>query len=178
MFAEDVFAYYGGAARFGPAVQVQTGRIFVVLIALVAYVIALQVPPGIFGIAVQYAFSGFTTLLPLLVGALFWKRSTKWGALAVVIWTATTMTAVAVLQATVPAPVPGTIVSVWDINGIDVVTRIPGGTAVLGFMPVLPMLLGSSLLMLVVSWVTPPPTAETLTRYFSTNQTNGRAVSV
>tara|TARA_B100000809_G_scaffold266467_1_gene329345 strand:+ start:3745 stop:5397 length:1653 start_codon:yes stop_codon:yes gene_type:complete len=178
MFAEDVFAYYGGASRFGPAVQVQTGRIFVILIALVAYVIALQVPPGIFGIAVQYAFSGFTTLLPLLVAALFWRRSTKWGALAVVIWTASTMTAVAVLQATVPAPVPGTVVSVWAINDLDVVIRTPGGTAVLGFMPVLPMLLGSSLLMIVVSWVTPAPTAKTLTRYFSTNQTNGRAASV
>ena len=75
------------------------------LIALVAYAIALQAPPGIFGIAVQYAFSGFTTLLPLLVAALFWRGSTKWGALAVVVWTAATMTAIAVLQAVVPGPV-------------------------------------------------------------------------
>ncbi len=29
MFTEDVFAFYGGAARFGQAVQVQTGRLFV-----------------------------------------------------------------------------------------------------------------------------------------------------
>ena len=178
MFAEDVFAYYGGASRFGPVVQVQTGRIFVIVIALVAYVIALQVPPGIFGIAVQYAFSGFTTLLPLLIAALFWRRSTKWGALAVVIWTASTMTAVAVLQATIPAPLPGTVVSVWAINGIDVITRTPGGTAVLGFMPVLPMLLGSSLLMVIVSCVTPAPTAKTLARYFSTPHVSGHVEPV
>ena len=31
MFTEDVFAFYGGKARFGEAVQVQTGRLFVVL---------------------------------------------------------------------------------------------------------------------------------------------------
>ena len=120
MFTEDVFAYYGGKSRFGPAVQVQTGRLFVVLIALVAYAIALQAPPGIFGIAVQYAFSGFTTLLPLLVAALFWRGSTKWGALAVVLWTAATMTAVAVLQAVVPAPPPGTLVPIWTVGGLDV----------------------------------------------------------
>ena len=166
MFTEDVFAYYGGKSRFGSAVQVQTGRVFVVLIALVAYVIALQAPPGIFGIAVQYAFSGFTTLLPLLVAALFWRGSTKWGALAVVVWTAATMTAIAVLQAVVPAPPPGTVVPVWTVAGVDVVTRTPGGTDVLGYMPVLPMLLGSTLLMVVVSWLTPKPAAATLTRYF------------
>ena len=166
MFTEDVFAYYGGKSRFGPAVQVQTGRLFVVLIALVAYAIALQAPPGIFGIAVQYAFSGFTTLLPLLVAALFWRGSTKWGALAVVLWTAATMTAVGVLQAVVPAPPPGTVVPIWSVGGLDVVTRTPGGTAVLGYMPVLPMLIGSSLLMFVVSRLTPGPGADTLRRYF------------
>ena len=30
MFTEDVFTFYGGTARFGEAVQVQTGRAFVV----------------------------------------------------------------------------------------------------------------------------------------------------
>ena len=166
MFTEDVFAYYGGKSRFGSAVQVQTGRLFVVLIALVAYAIALQAPPGIFGIAVQYAFSGFTTLLPLLVAALFWRGSTKWGALAVVLWTAATMTAVAVLQAVVPSPPPGTVVPIWSVGGLDLITRTPGGTAVLGYMPVLPMLIGSSLLMFVVSRLTPGPAADTLRRYF------------
>ena len=168
MFTEDVFAFYGGGSRFGPQVQVQTGRLFVVLIALVAFVIALRAPPGIFGIAVQYAFSGFTSLLPLLVSALFWRGSTKWGALAVVIWTAATVTGVAVLQAVVPAPPPGTVVPIWTAGGVDIVTRTPGGTDVWGYMPVLPMLVGSTLLMIAVSWLTPKPRAATLARYFST----------
>ena len=167
MFTEDVFAFYGGGSRFGPQVQVQTGRLFVVLIALVAFVIALRAPPGIFGIAVQYAFSGFTSLLPLLVSALFWRGSTKWGALAVVIWTAATVTGVAVLQAVVPAPLPGTVVPIWTAGGIDIIARTPGGTDVWGYMPVLPMLVGSTLLMIAVSWLTPKPRAATLARYFS-----------
>ena len=167
MFTEDVFTYYGGTSRFGPAVQVQTGRLFVVLIAAIAYVIALNVPPGIFGLAVQYAFSGFASMLPLLVAALFWRGSTKWGALAVVIWTAVTMAGVALLQAVIPAPPPGVTIPVWTVGSAEIITRTPGGTDVLGFMPVLPMLLGSSLLMLVVSWLTPRPAARTLARYFS-----------
>ena len=42
MFTEDVFAFYGGTARFGEAVQVQTGRLFVVVLTVVAYAVALE----------------------------------------------------------------------------------------------------------------------------------------
>ena len=34
----------------------------------------------------QYAFSGYSALSVLFFAALFWKRSTKWGALAVALW--------------------------------------------------------------------------------------------
>ena len=56
-------------ARFGENVQVQTGRLFVVLLTIVAYFIALRAPQGIFDLAVQYAFSGYSALSPLLVAA-------------------------------------------------------------------------------------------------------------
>ncbi|MFN2494101.1 MAG: sodium:solute symporter [Pyrinomonadaceae bacterium] len=104
MFTEDVFAFYGGKRRFGEAVQVQTGRVFIVIITLFAYAVALRAPETIFELAIQYAFSGFAALSPLLVAALFWKGSTKWGALAVTVWTALAVIAVAVFQHTVPAP--------------------------------------------------------------------------
>ena len=83
MFTEDVFAFYGGKTRFGETVQMQTGRIFIILITLFAYAVALRAPETIFELAIQYAFSGFAALSPLLVAALFWRGSTKWGALAV-----------------------------------------------------------------------------------------------
>src|SRR5204862_139558 len=38
MFAEDGFAFYGGARRFGEAAQVHTGRLFVALVTVAAYV--------------------------------------------------------------------------------------------------------------------------------------------
>ena len=79
MFTEDVFAFYGGKRRFGEAVQVQTGRIFIVLITLFAYAVALRAPETIFELAIQYAFSGFAALSPLLVAALVLEGKHKVG---------------------------------------------------------------------------------------------------
>jgi sodium/proline symporter len=87
---------------------------------------------------VQYAFSGYAALSPLLVAALFWKRSTKWGALAVTLWTAASVIYTA---------------------------RVPGALAWYGLMPVVPMTLISCALMFVVSLATRPPSAEALARY-------------
>jgi solute:Na+ symporter, SSS family len=166
MFTEDVFAFYGGKERFGEAVQVNTGRLFVVILTVFAYIVALQSPASIFDLAVQYAFSGFAALSPLLFAALFWKRSTKWGALACTVWVAASVIAVAVFQSVVPAPM-GPPVAVWKIGAWDVVSRTPNGTAVLGLMPVVPMTLLSALILAVVSLLTPPPSENTVQRYFA-----------
>ena len=138
MFTEDVFTFYGGTARYGERVQVQMGRLFVVLLTIAAYLIALRAPQSIFDLAVQYAFSGYAALSPLLVAALYWKRSTKWGALAVTVWVAAAVVYTA---------------------------RVPGALAWFGLMPVVPMTLISCLLMVVVSSVTRGASPKTLARY-------------
>jgi solute:Na+ symporter, SSS family len=138
MFTEDVFAFYGGKERFGEAVQVHTGRLFVIILTIAAYAIALRVPQGIFDLAVQYGFSGYAALSPLLVAALFWRRSTKWGALAV---------------------------ALWVMTAVIYTARVPGALAWFGLMPVVPMTVISVLLMLLVSLVTPSPSKSTLQRY-------------
>jgi len=166
MFTEDVFAFYGHKERFGESVQVHTGRLFIVLITIVAYVVALRAPETIFELAIQYAFSGFAALSPLLIGAIFWKGSTKWGALASTLWVATSVVAVAVFQQVVAAPAPGPPVVIWSLNGAEILSRTPGGTAVLGFMPVVPMVIVSVLLMLIVSLVTSKPRPQTIAKYF------------
>ena len=168
MFTEDVFAYYGGKERFGEHFQVQTGRAFVVLITLFAYAVALRAPEAIFELAIQYAFTAFASLSPLLIAALFWRGSTKWGALAVPLWTFAAIIAVAVFQYQVPAPAPGGNIVAWATGGgAEIITRTPGGTTVFGFMPVVPMVLMSALLMFVVSKLTPKPSATTLEKYFA-----------
>jgi SSS family solute:Na+ symporter len=165
MFTKDVFTYYGGTARFGPKVQVQMGRLFVVLLTLIAYAIALRVPQSIFDVASQFAFAGYSALMPLLVAALFWRRSTKWGALAVVVWVAAGIAAIAVVQAVVPPPVgPPTVLC--ELGGLAVVTRAASGIAVLNLLPVVPLTVGSALLMWLVSLATAKPGEATLARYF------------
>ena len=168
MFTEDVFTFYGGTRRFGEAVQVRTGRMFVVVLTLVAYAIALQVPQSIFDLATQYAFAGFSAMTPLLWGALFWKGSTKWGALATTLWTASAVAAVAVLQSVVPAPPPGAPVAILSIDGVELITRGAAGTTVFGLLPVVPMTIVSAVLMIVVSMLTSRsrPREQTLSRYF------------
>jgi Na+/proline symporter len=149
-------------------VQVQTGRLFVVLLTVMAYVIALRVPQTIFDLAVQFAFSGYASLSPLLFAALFWRRSTKWGALASTVWTAVGVIGVAAIQQAIPPPPPGVVAPVWSVFGVDVITRPAQGAMVLGFLPVVPMTLISAALMVVVSRLTAAsrPGAETLARYF------------
>lgn len=138
MFTEDVFTFYGGTARFGEGVQVQTGRLFVVLLTLLAYIVALQAPQGIFDLAVQYAFSGYAALSVLFFAALFWRRSTKWGALAVALWTA---------------------------FAVIYTSQVPGALAWAGLMPVVPITLIAAALMIVVSLVTRPPSLETVDKF-------------
>jgi SSS family solute:Na+ symporter len=172
MFTEDVFAYYGGTARFGGRAQVWTGRAFVVGVTLAAYFIALKLKDqaGIFELAVRFAFTGFAALAPVMVAALYWKRSTKWGALAAVLWVAATMAGVWLLQAFSAdlAPSPGQpAVQVFPALG-DLFLRSAGGVTVFGYLPVVFMCLGSALLMGVVSLLTPPPGRATIEKYFPT----------
>jgi solute:Na+ symporter, SSS family len=168
MFTEDVVAFYLGAKRARDALLVQTGRLFVVAVTVVAYLIALLVPQSIFDIATQYAFAGYSALTPLLVAALFWKGSTRWGALATAVWTAAAVLAIAVLQSVVPAPPPGAAIPILSIGDVDFVTRGAAGTMVMGLLPVVPMTVISAGLMVVVSKLTAGsrPGATTLARYF------------
>ena len=169
MFTEDIFAFYQGTARFGHSMQILTGRIFVVAVTAIAYLIALQIPQTIFDVATQYAFAGYASLAPLLIAALFWKDSTKWGALASTLWTAVAVAGVAAVQTAIPAPAPGAMTVVWAIGESAIVTRGAAGTFVLGFLPVVPMTLISGALMAVVSMATKHtsrPASATLVRYF------------
>ena len=165
MFTEDVFAHYGGKRRYGEAAQVKLGRAFVILVTLVAYAVALWAPANIFSLATQYGFSGYAALSPMVFAALFWKRSTKWGALAVTLWAAGSVAATAVFQAVVAPPPPGQSLSVLSLGGMDLISRTGTGTAVLGFAPVMPMVLISVALMWAVSIATRPPSAATIARY-------------
>jgi len=174
MFTQDIFAHYGGRERFGERVQVWTGRVFVIAITVVAYVIALRLndKAGIFELAIRFAFSGFAALAPVMLAALFWRRSTKWGALAAVLWVLTAMLGTWYLHEISAgiAPKPGQpLVPIFPDLG-NLLLRSPGNVLVHGFLPVVPMCLGSALLMLVGSLLTRPPSPATIEKFFPSNQ--------
>jgi len=167
MFTKDIFDYYGGRKRFGERGTVFMGRVFIVVINSVAYLIALG-RPAIFDLAVQYAFSGFAAMSPIMVAALFWRRSTKWGALASTLWVAACLVGIGILEhAFAGRAVPGKEVVVWMLGGEKVLyLNAAGKLAIWGFMPVAPMVLGSVAAMVVGSLATRPVGQATMAKYF------------
>ena len=170
MFTEDVFAHYGGRKQFGPRTEVWTGRAFVVGVTVVAYLIAVRLKDraSIFELAIRFAFSGFAAMAPVMIAALFWRRSNKWGALAATLWVAATMLGSWYLYSATQeiAPKPGQpFVQIVPALG-DLLQRSSTNVLVHGYLPVIPMCLGSALWMIIVSLLTPAPKRTTVERYF------------
>jgi SSS family solute:Na+ symporter len=217
MFTKDIFAYYGGTEKYGEKGMVSFARIFVIIVTVIAYFIALAKPTSIFELAIRFAFSGYAALAPVMIAALFWKRSTKYGALASTVWVAFCMVFVGYLtnisDAIAPKPpTPAAItrqprgeaptgapsqvaqapdnkptasptkgtpagakpggkpkgpaqVQIFPALG-NTFLRSPTQVTVFGFLPVVPMVLGSALLMIIVSLLTRPPSPETVRKYF------------
>lgn len=217
MFTKDIFAYYGGREKYGEKGSVIFARAFVLVVTIAAYLIALARPESIFELAIRFAFSGFAALAPIMLAALFWKRSTKWGALASAIWVTIgvlgTWYLTNVSEAIAPKPpaaaartggpsapgagragpamtaqAPGgapergpgaggtggaggpgkkpvTNVQIYPALG-DLFLRSATQVTVFGFLPVVPMVLGSALLMIIVSLLTPAPSRATIEKYF------------
>ena len=110
-------------------------------------------------------------MVPVMIAALFWRRSTKWGALAATLWVAVTMFGSWYLYGATQeiAPKPGQpLVQIFPALG-DLFQRSPTNVLVHGYLPVLPMCLGSALWMIVVSLLTPPPKRATIERYSQHN---------
>jgi hypothetical protein len=107
MFTKDIYSHYGGREKYGEKSAVHFARAFILVVTVIAYSIALylKAKQGIFEIAIRFAFSGFAAMAPVMIAALFWKRSTKWGALASTLFVAGTLTTFAFLQGK-PAPPP------------------------------------------------------------------------
>ncbi len=109
------------------------GRILLVVFAAAAYYIALARPAAILSIA-AFAFSGFSVMLPVMIGALYWSRATWQGACAALV-------------------LPAVILHLFYL-GI-----LPQWTS-FGFMPVFPSFLLATLTLVVVSLLSPAPLAE------------------
>jgi SSS family solute:Na+ symporter len=170
MFTKDIYQHYGGREKYGEKGAVHFARAFIIIVTLAAYFVALELKhkQNIFEIAIRYAFSGFAAMAPVMIAALFWRRSTKWGALAATVFTAACLIYFAILQNTHNA---GDVI--WQLgqgkDAIKILFLNPRNDVTFwnGFMTVVPMVFGSALLMVLVSLVTRPPSQKTIDKYFS-----------
>jgi SSS family solute:Na+ symporter len=166
MFTKDLFQYYGHAGRFGEKTTVMMGRTFIIVLNGLAYCIALSKPP-IFDLAVTYAFAGFAAMSPVMIAALFWRRSTKYGALASTLWVAGCVGAQLVLENV--HPVANRVL--WEAGGHKILfLNAMGKLSFMNFTMVVPIVIGSAILMGVVSAITPGPSRETIEKYFPRRQ--------
>jgi len=143
MFTQDVVRHYRKGHALSEEQQVRWGRLFVFFIFAITYALSLVSARSIFTLAV-WSFTGFAALFPVVVAALYWKRSTKYGAFASVI-------TVAVLW------------SYFFFQG----WKVPGYTiGMSGVMPVAVILTASAAAMVIVSLMTRPPDKETIGKFF------------
>ncbi|HVR09489.1 MAG TPA: sodium:solute symporter family protein, partial [Thermoanaerobaculia bacterium] len=70
MFTQDIVIHYGFHDRLDERARVLVGRLFVVGILLVTYLLSLVFDPSLFKLGV-WCFTGFAALFPIVVAALF-----------------------------------------------------------------------------------------------------------
>ena len=87
MFANDIVLRYFGRKRISDARQVLCGRLFLVAVVVVAYLLSLLEPRSVFTFGV-WCFSGFSALFPIVWAAVYWRRATASGAIACIVVTA------------------------------------------------------------------------------------------
>ncbi len=146
IFANDIVGHYIAHDRQTDRQKVFFGRLFVVLVMTATYLlgIKLQGTRGIFTLGV-WCFSGFASLFPLLIAAVYWKRVTKAGAYASVLVTAAT----------------------WLWLFAESGYGANGGFLFMGMMPVATITMASTVAMIVVSLLTPAPSAATIAKFFT-----------
>jgi len=143
MFTHDVVRRYGFHDLMTQKQELLVGRIFVAVILVITFVLSLVTTRSIFKLGI-WAFTGFAALFPIVVAALFWKRSTKHGAIASV----------------------ATVAILWTyffVDAGDIPDYTVGST---GIMPVGVILAASTAAMVLVSLITRPPGEEVLARFF------------
>ncbi len=143
MFTQDILEHYGWISKKNEHQHVLLGRIFVAGFVSLSYLLSLVTNRSIFRLGI-WCFTGFASLFPLIIAALFWKRSNKYGAFASIF----------------------SVIAMWLFfflrSGNDQNYTL-GGT---GIMPVVLMITVSSLMLIVVSLLTPALSEDRIRKFF------------
>ncbi|MGD8375935.1 MAG: sodium:solute symporter family protein [Acidobacteriota bacterium] len=150
MFTQDIVRHYGFQDRMSERQVLLAGRLFVAAILLLTFVISIVTDRSIFKLGI-WSFTGFAALFPVVLAALFWRRSTKHGAMAAIL----------------------AVAALWTwlfLAGRNTPNYTLAGT---GVMPVTLIIAASAAAMVVVSLLTAPPTAATVERFFPSRPAEG-----
>ncbi|HSR69837.1 MAG TPA: sodium:solute symporter family protein [Acidobacteriota bacterium] len=143
MFTQDIVRHYAFGEQMSEKRQIFLARVFVAAILGMTFLIFLVSNRSIFNLGI-WCFTGFASLFPIVLAALFWKRSSKAGVLASVIVT----------------------VLLWSYFFLQG-WRDPSYTVLdSGLMPVTVVFAASCLALWTVSLATPAPRDEVLQRFF------------
>jgi SSS family solute:Na+ symporter len=151
MFTRDIVVRKFGEDRFTDSQKVLIARGFILAIVAATYglAVALMNTAQVFALGV-WCFSGFAGLFPLVVGAVYWKRTTAAGAISCILVTAAT----------------------WCVLFYrDIIAVKPPGAdeelLIAGMMPVTLIIAASALTLVVVSLLTAKPSDATLKKFFA-----------
>ena len=153
IFTHDIVIHSKGEDHFTDKQKILLGRMFILFIVAVTYVLSLFPPDSIFDLAV-WCFSGFASLFPLVFASVYWRRVTRAGAMASILVAAGTW--------------------IWLFyDGLlkpAFATASPAGPKevylVAGMMPVTIMFAASALTLVVVSLMTTPPPKSVVDGFF------------
>lgn len=120
--------------------EVLLGRLFIIVIALLAFVGALLRPGTIYDIA-KFAFTGYSLTVPAMLASFYWKRSTRWGILASLI-------------------IPNLLLPFYYFTPYL-------SWSTFGFLPVVPLMVLAIALLVLISFWTRPPSQQTIARFFA-----------
>jgi SSS family solute:Na+ symporter len=150
MFTNDIVIQKLGPNRLTDSQKVLVARAFILLIVAITFglSVALMNTAQIFALGV-WCFSGFSGLFPLIVGAIYWKRTTLAGAVSSIVVTIVT----------------------WSILFYrDIIAVKPPGAdeelLIAGMMPVTVIIAASAIALVGVSLFTRPPSEATLRKFF------------
>ncbi|WP_146525316.1 sodium:solute symporter family protein [Novipirellula artificiosorum] len=153
MFTKDIVVHYGGEDRFTDRQIILISRGFIIAVVAITYFLSLTdiAQTRVFQLGI-WCFSGFSSLFPLALLAVYWRGLSKWGAYAGV------LTAAGVWFWLFRASEFGAIDN-WSVN-------FTLGDRTIHTMPVATMFLASTVATVVVSLVTPKPSDATLAKFF------------
>jgi len=85
VFTNDIMVYRAGKDAYSDQKKLQIARTFIVVIVAATYLLAMAFKnANVFDLAI-WCFSGFAALFPLVFASLYWRRTTRAGAIASIV---------------------------------------------------------------------------------------------